>query len=222
MSLQSKYPEHIEKIVGKARITLQAHGAHLTIIIVTIVIAFTIHWFLMRRNAIIEGRLTAISPSSRMEAIGQFISDAFAFVIFPLFVIGYVIINQWIIGGGKVYDGKMLTIGYFLHSATGCIYFIAGGLQFYTPLRQKYPRTHRCIGYIYYFMVILTSVGIVTLAVKPHSGLSTQFAVLFFLPPWIWCNILSFRAIAIYRDIELHRWAKLLGDIVYRSQTYCY
>ena len=208
MSSQTNYPEHIEEIIGNARIKIQAHGASLTIIIVTMVIASMICQSLMRRKAIIERRLTAISPSSKMEAIGQFVSDAFAFVIFPSFVIGYVIVNQWIIGRGRVYEGKVLTIGYFLHTGTGCVYFIAGGLQFYNPLRQKYPRVHRCIGYIYYLMVILTSVGIATLAIKPHSGLSTQFTVSFFLPSWIWCNILSFRAIAIYRDVETHRWVK--------------
>jgi Predicted membrane protein (DUF2306) len=211
MSLREKYPEHIEKIVGKARIKLQAHGAHLTIIVVTTIIALmmtSLYSSIRRSSTRRKDRLTAISPSSKMETIGQFISDTFAFVIFPSFVIGYVIINQWIIGGGTVYEGNTLTIGYFLHTGSGCIYFIAGGLQFYAPFRQKYPRVHRCIGYMYYLMVILTSIGIATLAVKPHSGLSTQFTVFFFLPPWIWCNILSFRAIAIYRDVETHRWVE--------------
>jgi Predicted membrane protein (DUF2306) len=150
-------------------------------------------------------RLIATSPRTAFDYIGKFTSDVLAFVIFPLFVVFYVVVSQWIIAGGKVYEGKVLTVGYLLHSSSGSLYFIAGGLQFYSPLRQRYPRLHRFLGYMYYFMAMLTSIGLALLALKPHSGFSTQIAVLSFLPPWILCNISAFRAIVIYRDVELHR-----------------
>lgn len=150
-------------------------------------------------------RLIATSPRSASDYIGKFTSDVLAFVVFPVFVVFYVVVSQWINTGGKVYDGKVLTIGYLLHSSTGSLYFISGGLQFYSPLRQRYPRVHRCLGYIYYLMAMLTSIGIAVIALKPHSGFPTQVAVLSFLPPWVLCNISAFRAIVIYRDVELHR-----------------
>lgn len=150
-------------------------------------------------------RLIATSPRSASDYIGKFTSDVLAFIVFPVFVVFYVVVSQWIINGGKIYDGKVLTIGYLLHSSTGSLYFISGGLQFYSPLRQRYPRVHRCLGYIYYFMAMLTSIGISIIALKPHSAFPSQVAVLSFLPPWVLCNISAFRAIVIYRDVELHR-----------------
>lgn len=172
---------------------------------ITILVSAFYHMFLTSKKKQKRKRLIATTPRSAFDDIGKFTSDILAFVVFPLFVVLYVIVDQWIITGGKVYEGKVLTVGYLLHSSSGSLYFIAGGLQFYSPLRQRYPRVHRCLGYIYYFMAMLTSVGITLLALKPHSGFSTQLAVISFLPLWVLCNISAFCAIVIYRDVELHR-----------------
>lgn len=150
-------------------------------------------------------RLMTVTRNNPIDSFGQSVSDFVVYVLFPIFVVLYVIVFQWILEGGKVYDGKFLTVGYLLHSSTGCLYYIAAGLQFYLPLRQRFPKTHRYIGYFYYFMVVLTSIGIIMICRKPNSGLPTQVAVLTFLPPWIWCNFLALRAITVFRDVEVHR-----------------
>lgn len=148
----------------------------------------------------------ATTPRTVFDKTGLLVSNVFAFAVFPAFVIINVVIYQWIIWGGKLYEGKMLTIGYFLHTSTGSLYFIAGGLQFYSPLRQFYPKIHRIIGYVYYIMALITSFGILLLTLKPHSGFPTQIAVATFLPPWIACNYLALRSILAFKDVELHRY----------------
>jgi Predicted membrane protein (DUF2306) len=100
---------------------------------------------------------------------------------------------------------KVLTFGFFLHVSTGCLYLVTGGLQFYAPLRQRYPKVRRYLGYIHYLMVLLTAVVISMIAVKPHSGFPSQMAILTFVPPWVVVNTLAFRALAFYREVELHR-----------------
>ena len=150
-------------------------------------------------------RLLTATRNNSIDSFGQAVSDIVVYVLFPIFVFLNVILSQWIIEGGKIYDGKYLTAGYILHSSTGSLYYIAAGLQFYLPLRQRYPKIHRYIGYFYYVMVVLTSIGIVMICRKPHSGFSTQVATFMFLPPWLVCNFLALRAIAVYRDVEVHR-----------------
>ena len=107
------------------------------------------------------------TPATIYDLIGKITSNVFTFIIFPGFVIFNVLINQWYLQGMRMYDGKILTLGYVLHSSTGSLYFIAGGLQFYTPLRQYYPKIHRKIGYFYYFMVVLTAIGIILVSTLP-------------------------------------------------------
>lgn len=150
-------------------------------------------------------RLLTATRNNSIDSFGQTLSDIVVYILFPIFVFLYVILFQWIIEGGKIYDGEYLTAGYILHSSTGSLYYIAAGLQFYLPLRQRYPKIHRYIGYFYYIMVVLTSIGIVMICRKPNSGLSTQVAAFMFLPPWLVCNFLALRAIAVYRDVEVHR-----------------
>ena len=147
----------------------------------------------------------ATTPPTIYDLFGSTVSNTFTFVVFPGFIIFNVLINQWYMQGMRMYDGKVLTIGYLLHTSTGSLYLIAGGLQFYTPLRQHYPKIHRMIGYLYYVMVVLTTIGIIIISIKPHSGLSTQIAVATFLPPWMAINFYALRAIVIFRDVELHR-----------------
>ena len=144
-------------------------------------------------------RLTAMSLRSSTDYLGQLASDIFAFIVFPLFVM--IVSDMLIHSGNKVYEGsKAPTLGLYIHASSGCVYFIAGGLQFYNPLRQRYPAIHRLLGYLYYSMVPFMSVGLCMIAVKPNSGFPTQVAILLFLPPWVLCNIAAFRAIAFFRD----------------------
>lgn len=142
-------------------------------------------------------RLIATSPRSTLDYLAKLTSDVFAFIIFPLFFVGHI--------GLITLDGSVLTFGYFLHITSGCLYLITGGLQFYTPLRQRYPIVHRYMGYIFYIMVLIMSVGLMIVTVRPISGFPTQMAILTFLPPWVIGNMLAFRAIVFFKDVELHR-----------------
>lgn len=152
-----------------------------------------------------KARLTSTPLRSSTDYCGQLASDACAFIVFPVFVV--MTCDQLISSGNKVYEGsKVRTLGLYLHVTSGCVYLISGGLQFYNPLRQRYPAIHRFLGYLYYTMVPIMSVGLCMIALKPNSGFPTQVAILLFLPPWVLCNIAAFRAIAFFKDVELHRW----------------
>ena len=129
---------------------------------------------------------------------------------FPAFVLYYVVYYLYIQRQGRIYPAAV-NKGFYLHSVTGSIYLLSGMLQFYDQLRQRAPRIHRWIGYLFYAMVAVTSIGIVWIAQSPHSGISAQLATLFFLPLWIGINIASFRAIAVFRDVEMHRMLNILG-----------
>ena len=126
------------------------------------------------------------------------------FVFF--WVIGYIYttLKSW-------HNYPNLEWGFHTHVISGCLYFIAGVLQFVEPLRQHYPRVHRFFGYVYYAMVVVTSIGVCWLCIKPNSGISAQIAVVLVLPQWIWCNWLSYRAIAVHRNVELHRQLNIVG-----------
>lgn len=208
MSSEVNYVDDLHRKIDLLRSEIRAIDIGRSLIIaISIPILFSAVLFLFSNFKTKQKRtiLIATSPRSAFDYIGKFTSDVFAFIVFPSFVIFYVVLVQWITAGGNVYEGKILTVGYMIHSSSGSLYFIAGGLQFYAPLRQRYPRIHRCLGYIYYCMVFITTVGITILTLKPHSGFSTQIAVLSFLPPWVLCNITAFRAIVYFRDVELHR-----------------
>ena len=196
----------IVKLIGQLPTRSISHCIYCTKIgtFFLLIIAYT-SYMIFRRSSERQIVKLATTPRNVFDKIGLLVSNVFVFGVLPAFVIFNVVIYQWIIWGGKLYEGKMLTIGYFLHTSTGSLYFIAGGLQFYSPLRQFYPRIHRLIGYVYYIMAFITSFGILILAVKPHSGFATQIAVATFLPPWISCNYLALRSILVFKDVELHR-----------------
>lgn len=203
----SKYPQHIQelqdsfdslRLVVKSTEAYNRPGPALirgTIIAFILSLPFIVfHIFKTKQK---RTRLIATSPRSTLDFLAKLICDISALVVFPLFVVMF--------GSGLRLDGELVTFGYFLHIITGDLYLITGGLQFYAPLRQRYPKVHRYLGYIYYLMVLITAVGIIIIGIKPLSGFPTQMAVLTLLPPWIVINILAFRAIVFYRDVELHR-----------------
>jgi Predicted membrane protein (DUF2306) len=153
-----------------------------------------LHFFKTKQK---RTRLIATSPRTTLDYLAKNTSDVFAFIILPLFAVLFV--------GGLRFDTELVSFGYFLHVSTGSLYMITGGLQFYAPLRQRYPKVHRFLGYTHYLMVLMTAIGISFIAIRPYSGFPTQIAVLSFLPPWVIVNILAFRAIVFFREVELHR-----------------
>lgn len=203
----SKYPQHIQdlqdsfdslRLVVKSTDAYNRPGPALirgTIIALILSLPFILFHFFKTKQK--RTRLIATSPRSTLDYLAKFICDISVFVVIPLFVVMF--------GSGLRLDGELVTFGYFLHISTGSLYLITGGLQFYAPLRQRYPKVHRYLGYIHYLMVLMTVVGLMIVGIKPHSGFPTQMALLTFVPPWVVINILSFRAIVFYKEVELHR-----------------
>lgn len=152
-------------------------------------------------------------PSMWLTYIGKLVYTATAITV-PLFVLVYVVGYLFIFVErmrGGVYQGNMMRSGFYVHTISGSIYLLAGVAQFYAPLRQHYPKIHRAIGYLYYLMVVITSLGLIALAHKPHAGISAQIAIVISLPQWVWLNIASFRAIVVNRDVESHRYLNTMG-----------
>ena len=192
------------------KLMLSHHGG--VVIATSLVCLFTLIMVItqQRRKSILVGEEF---PSFFVKLVGHFfyygtLLGLPAFVIF--YVIGYLYIFLKTVVGMYIYGGH-LEWGFHTHVISGSLYFIAGALQFFEPLRQHYPHVHRFFGYVYYDMVVVTSVGICWLCIKPHAGLSAQIAAIVLLPQWIWCHWLSFRAIAVHRNVELHRQLNIVG-----------
>lgn len=211
MGKQSKHFEGLQETFDGLRSIVKASDVYArptrSLIVGTsaaIIITLPFILFQLLKTKQKKTRLIATSSRSTLDYLGRFLGDVCAFIIFPLFVFN--IVGLWVnVGIDKIYDGKILTVGYFIHSGSGALYLITGGLQFYTPLRQRYPKIHRFLGYVYYSMSLITAVGVTIMAYKPSGGLTSQLGVLTFLPPWVLVNILAFRAIVFFRDVELHR-----------------
>jgi hypothetical protein len=61
----------------------------------------------------------------------------------------------------KILPGiKVQIVGYYVHVVPGCLYFIAGILQFVAPLRTQFPLIHRAAGYFYLLMQGVSTVGL--------------------------------------------------------------
>ncbi len=61
----------------------------------------------------------------------------------------------------KILPGiKVQIVAYYVHVLPGCLYFIAGILQFVAPLRTQFPLIHRAAGYFYLFMQGVSTVGL--------------------------------------------------------------
>jgi Predicted membrane protein (DUF2306) len=185
----SEYPKHIQDLQDSfvaLRLMVRATDAYNRpgpAVIRGTGIAFILRLPFILQEETKRTRLLATSPRSTFDNLWKLVGNVSALFVFPAFAVLH-------LGGLKV-----LTFGFFLHVSTGCLYLVTGGLQYYAPLRQRYPKVRRYLGYIHYLMVLLTAVGISMIAVKPHSGFPTLMAILTFLPPWVVVNILAFRAI---------------------------
>jgi NAD(P)H-flavin reductase len=106
---------------------------------------------------------------------------------------------------GSAYTNSFNQVGFWIHAITGSLYFIFGLMQFSATLRNYAPKFHRAIGYLYYSMVVLTSVGVVLICIGgAEARESSVLWTILALPLWLYWNALSFRAI-LRRDIQQHR-----------------
>jgi len=151
--------------------------------------------------------------SSQMDRLGLCV-QVMMFTSFAIFIDMYICRHLiWGPKKGVVYAGKIQNIGFLTHAATGSLYLVTGALQFVSSLRRYAPRLHRFLGYVFYLMVLLTSLSILVVATKPQSGVSAQLATAVFLPLWLYFNAASYHAIAVAapRNIESHRVFNILG-----------
>ena len=204
--------QKVRELFQKLSLLKVSQNHSVVIIVTSLVCLFSLIMVVMqrRRKSILVGEEF---PSFGVKLVGHFFHFSTllglpAFVIF--YVMGYLYYFLKTVIGLYIYGGH-LEWAFHTHVISGSLYFIAGALQFFEPLRQYYPHVHRFFGYVYYAMVVVTSVGICWLCVKPHAGVSAQIAVIMFLPQWIWLNWLSFRAIAVHRNVELHRQLNIVG-----------
>ena len=172
------------------------------VLAVTLISGFMVFKVISHMNDLTKAKLTYY-----IDAVGSAV-HASLLITYTMFV-AYVI-AQWIAESGCIYDGH-INIGYLIHTSSGALYFMIGGLQFLAPLRRHYPILHRQLGYIFYALSAITTIGISWLAIKPHGGVSVQVATVLFLPLWVMCNGYSFRAIRYYRDVQLHKQLNMLG-----------
>ncbi|ORY48489.1 hypothetical protein BCR33DRAFT_714262 [Rhizoclosmatium globosum] len=103
------------------------------------------------------------------------------------------------------YPAALAKAGYYVHVASGTIFFIAGLLQFNTNLRRNNPLVHKACGLVYYGMTILSTVSLLFIAIGgSETGFAAWFTVLVLGPLWLWINWLSYKAI-LRGDVALHR-----------------
>lgn len=133
-----------------------------------------------------------------------------------LFVGLYVVLFKIIVGdafkvpahardSGSAYTNSFNQVGFWIHAITGSLYLIFGLMQFSSALRNYAPKFHRAIGYLYYSMVVLTSIGVVLICIGgAEARESSVLWTIVALPLWLYWNALSFRAI-LRRDIQQHR-----------------
>jgi hypothetical protein len=114
----------------------------------------------------------------------------------------YIILLLMFVGEGYVlYLNQVNRIGFWIHATTGLAYYVCGFLQFSDSLRRNYPLWHRRIGYLFYFMAILTSVGILLLLIG--GAKAAESAVLWTAIVWpVWAYLHWIALVAIKAGVQ--------------------
>jgi hypothetical protein len=104
-----------------------------------------------------------------------------------------------------VYFNSINQVGYWIHIPTGLLYFLFGFLQFSQRLRHSFPKVHRCIGYAYYALALLSTFGIVLICIGgAMAAESMVLATVVGWPLWMFWMYQSWLAIRM-GDIQRHR-----------------
>ena len=90
--------------------------------------------------------------------------------------------------GGFPYIGRLIaTIAYYIHVPAGCLYFLIGVHQMSPFLRTRYPLTHRTLGKIYFFLQLISTIGVILFAIgAPTAGQGIASLSLIGVFYWTW------------------------------------
>jgi uncharacterized membrane protein len=103
------------------------------------------------------------------------------------------------------YLNSVNRLGFWIHVPTGIAYFLCGFLQFSESLRRSLPKVHRCIGYTYYALAVITSVGILLICLGGAMARESMvLATALGWPLWMYWTYQSFVAICM-GDVPRHR-----------------
>lgn len=105
---------------------------------------------------------------------------------------------------GMNYHIEQRLLAFTLHITAAPVALIIGGVQFIPQLRARFPATHRWMGRIYVFAVMIGGISGIVLAYGNENGDLTRlgFGLLSIL--WLVCTALALRH-AIARRIGEHR-----------------
>ncbi|KAL0490502.1 NADH-cytochrome b5 reductase [Acrasis kona] len=127
----------------------------------------------------------------------------FAATIF--FIIGYVGIVLFYLGQFfSNYPKLHQQIVMYIHISTGSVMILFGSLQFFPPIRQRWPTFHRMNGYIVYVAGFISGIGAFGASLYPHGGEPVVLSGIIVSLYWILTIIMGYVRI-IYKDIEGHR-----------------
>ena len=178
--------------------------------------AFALHplvsWWLTADTQVL--RLAGEPPRWTFVGVVGAVTQFLVPVVLPGFAVAYVgghlLYNVKYVNGLAVYGGSAET-GFLVHVGCGSAWFVLAPLQFYGPLRRRFPVLHRRIGYTALAVSAVSGIGLLGLLPRAHAGVSVQLLTVWVLPMWAWCNYAAWRAIAIYRDVETHRRLNILS-----------
>jgi hypothetical protein len=55
------------------------------------------------------------------------------------------------------YSTQMSRLGFIIHTITGSVWLIFGGLQFFSSIRTKYPKAHRVMGTVALISMLIST-----------------------------------------------------------------
>ncbi len=143
----------------------------------------------LRQHVIVVSRVTSIA----------------GLILFAMWMIIYLIAMNGV-GYQNYYAFAITAVGIFSHVFGSSIWSITGALQFVGPIRQRWPRAHRILGWICVFSGVLSTIGLLILIFGPHnSSLGGTVISLIFTVYWNVALGLAVRSILVKRDVESHR-----------------
>jgi hypothetical protein len=111
----------------------------------------------------------------------------------------YFVVNERNYGPYWQHWGALL-----LHIVGGTFALLLGPLQFWTGLRQRFPRFHRLTGRLYFAGIVLGSAG--SLYLSTHSRVSQAFGVALFALTLVWLISSTMALVAILRrQVATHK-----------------
>ncbi|ORZ35608.1 hypothetical protein BCR44DRAFT_1114802 [Catenaria anguillulae PL171] len=136
------------------------------------------------------------------------------FLLFLVFTFAYVGLLQLFVLQGQVFQTKTANVGFYIHVIPGLIYFAIGFAQFSSTLRTRFPNLHRRLGWTYFGLTLITTVGVVVILVGgSHAKESSVIATITGVPLWLALQVSAIRAIR-NGNVALHRRQQLRAFVL--------